>query len=76
MIMPDRSKKEREYEENRKHWLAEEEKIYELWEKAYNPGGQKQIDRLAKQGKKPVRQLIKQLIDPGTEFLELSRGTK
>ncbi|OPX37321.1 MAG: propionyl-CoA carboxylase [Desulfobacteraceae bacterium 4484_190.1] len=73
MIMPDRSKK-REYEENRKHWLAEEEKIYDLWEKAYNPGGQKQIDRLAKQGKKPVRQLIKQLIDPGTEFLELSRG--
>jgi len=72
--MPDRLKKEREYEENRKHWLAEEEKIYELWEKAYNPGGQKQIDRLAKQGKKPVRQLIKQLIDPGTEFLELSRG--
>lgn len=67
-------RKEREYEENRKHWLAEEEKIYELQKKAYNPGGQKQIDRLAKQGKKPVRQLIKQLIDPGTEFLELSRG--
>ncbi len=72
--MPDRSKKERVHEENRKHWLAEEEKIYELWERAYNPGGQKQIDRLAKQGKKPVRRLIKQLIDPGTEFLELSRG--
>ncbi len=67
-------KKEKEHEENRKHWVAEEEKIYELWEKAYNPGGQKQVDRLAKQGKKPVRQLIKQLIDPGTEFLELSRG--
>ena len=67
-------KKEQEDEENRKHWLAEEEKIYALWERAYNPGGQKQNERLTKQGKKPVRQLIKQLIDPGTEFLELSRG--
>ena len=66
--------KELEYEENRKHWLSEEEKIYELWEKAYNPGGQAQNDRLAKQGKKPPRQLIRQLVDPGTEFFELSRG--
>ena len=66
--------KELEYEENRRHWLSEEEKIYELWEKAYNPGGQAQNDRLAKQGKKPPRQLIRQLVDPGTEFLELSRG--
>jgi len=62
------------YENNRKHWLAEEEKIYELWEKAENPGGQKQIDRLKKQGKKPVRELIRQLVDVDTEFFELSRG--
>jgi 3-methylcrotonyl-CoA carboxylase beta subunit len=67
-------KKELEYEENRKHWLSEEEKIYELWEKAYNPGGQAQNERLHKQGKKLPRQLIKQLVDPGTEFFELSRG--
>lgn len=67
-------KKEMEYEENRQHWLAEEQKVYELWERAYNPGGQAQNDRLAKQGKKPPRQLIRQLIDPGTEFFELSRG--
>ena len=67
-------KKELEYEENREHWLSEEEKIYELWGRAYNPGGQAQNDRLAKQGKKPPRQLIRQLIDPGTEFFELSRG--
>lgn len=67
-------KKEKELRENREHWLAEEEKITELWERAYNPGGQKQIDRLTKQGKKPVRQLIQQLIDPGTAFFELSRG--
>ena len=67
-------KKEAERIANQKHWLAEEEKLYELWDKSYNPGGEKQIERLAKQGKKPVRQLIKQLIDPGIDFLELSRG--
>ena len=68
------TKKISEYEKNKNYWINEEKKIYELWEKAYKPGGQKQIDRLLKQGKKPVRQFIKQLIDPGTEFLELSRG--
>ena len=67
-------KKEAEHEENRRHWQAEEEKIYALWEKAYNPGGDAQNQRLAKQGKKPPRQLIGQLIDSGTEFFELSRG--
>jgi 3-methylcrotonyl-CoA carboxylase beta subunit len=67
-------KKALEAAENREHWLAEEGKIYALWERAYNPGGQAQIERLAKQGKKPPRQLIEQLIDPGTEFFELSRG--
>ena len=69
-----KEKKEREQQKNLKHWKAEEEKLYELWEKAYNAGGQKQLDRLAKQGKKPVRQLIRQLIDTDTNFLELSRG--
>ena len=67
-------KKEAEHEENRRHWQAEEEKIYALWEKAYNPGGEAQNQRLAKQGKKAPRQLIGQLIDSGTEFFELSRG--
>ena len=67
-------KKEAEHEENLRHWLAEERKIQDLWEKAYNPGGDAQNQRLAKQGKKPPRQLIRQLIDPGTEFFELSRG--
>ncbi|MCD6271776.1 MAG: propionyl-CoA carboxylase [Deltaproteobacteria bacterium] len=69
-----KEKKEREQQKNLKHWEAEEEKLYELWEKAYNAGGQTQLDRLAKQGKKPVRQLIRDLIDPDTDFLELSRG--
>lgn len=67
-------KKEAELAENKRHWLAEEEKLYEMWDKAYNPGGQQQIDRLKKQGKKPVRELIQHLIDPGAEFMELSRG--
>jgi len=60
--------------ENRQYWLAEEEKLFALWEKGRNPGGDEQIERLRKQGKKPVRELIGQLMDPGTEFLELSRG--
>lgn len=67
-------KREREYADNRRHWLSEEEKLYARWEEAYYPGGQDQVDRLIKQGKKPVRELIRQLIDPGTEFFELSRG--
>jgi len=69
-----KDRREREHKENREHWLAEEKKIYDLWERGANPGGRKQIDRLAKQGKKPVRRLIKQLIDPDTTFYELSRG--
>jgi len=69
-----KEKKEHEQQENLEHWKAEEKKLYKLWEKAYNAGGQKQLDRLTKQGKKVVRQLIRQLIDPDTDFLELSRG--
>ena len=67
-------KKGLEFLDNRRHWMAEEEKLRAMWDIAKNPGGQEQIDRLEKQGKKPVVQLIKQLIDPGTEFMELSRG--
>ncbi len=62
------------YRENRSYWLREEEKLHALWERACNPGGPKQIERLARQGKKPVRELIGQLIDKDTPFLELSRG--
>ncbi|PIZ21285.1 MAG: propionyl-CoA carboxylase, partial [Deltaproteobacteria bacterium CG_4_10_14_0_8_um_filter_43_12] len=57
--------------ENRDHWLKEEEGLYAHRQEAYNVGGQKQLDRLAKQGKKPVRHLIDRLIDPGTEFFEV-----
>jgi 3-methylcrotonyl-CoA carboxylase beta subunit len=59
--------------ENRRHWEEEERKLDELLEKAYWPGGEKAVEKLAKQNKKPVRQLIEQMIDPGTSFFELSR---
>ncbi len=40
-------------------------------EEAYHIGGEDQLKRLAKQGKKPMRDLIKMLIDPGSDFFEL-----
>lgn len=58
--------------ENRTFWEAEEKKLEELQQKAVWPGGQKAVDTLAKRGKRPVRQLIEDLIDPGTRFFELS----
>ncbi|MEE4601771.1 MAG: carboxyl transferase domain-containing protein [Desulfobacteraceae bacterium] len=72
--MTDDLKKAQITENNRAHWKNEEKQIHALWDKAYNPGGQKQIERLKHQGKKPVRELIQQLIDTGTDFFELSRG--
>jgi 3-methylcrotonyl-CoA carboxylase beta subunit len=59
--------------ENREFWENEEVKLDERVQEALWPGGQKAVDRLAKQGKKPVRELIQQLIDPETEFFEFSR---
>jgi 3-methylcrotonyl-CoA carboxylase beta subunit len=58
---------------NRLFWENEEKKLDERVHEAIWPGGQKAVDRLAKQGKKPVRELIYMLIDPGTKFFELSR---
>ncbi len=58
---------------NRVFWEQEEEKLTERVYAATWPGGQKAVDRLAGQGKKPVRELIELLIDPDTEFFELSR---
>ncbi len=69
--MSDRSEMDKTAMENRDHWLREEEKLYAHRQEAYNVGGQKQLDRLAKQGKEPVRHLIDRLIDPGTEFFEV-----
>lgn len=58
---------------NRVHWENEEKKLDERVYQATWPGGDKAVQRLAKQGKRPVRELIDDLIDPGTSFFELSR---
>jgi len=59
--------------ENRMFWETEEKKLDDRVYQATWPGGQKAVDRLAKQGKKPVRDLIQQLIDPGSMFFELGQ---
>jgi 3-methylcrotonyl-CoA carboxylase beta subunit len=60
-------------EERRLHWEKEEEKLDERVLLATQPGGDKAVARLESQGKRPVRQLIAELIDPDTTFFELSR---
>ena len=54
-----------------KHWEEQDAIVVERRKEAYNIGGEKQIKRLAKQGKKTMRELIRMLIDPGSEFFEL-----
>ena len=56
---------------NKVHWLKEEEHLAQRVQQAMNPGGEQAIARLAKQGKRPVRELIQALIDEGTDFFEL-----
>lgn len=56
---------------NADFWRAEDVKLLAHRQEAYEVGGQKQTERLAKQGKKPVRQLISQLVDPGTSLFEV-----
>ncbi len=58
--------------DNRTFWEAEEKKLEEKRLEAIWPGGQKAIDTLAKRGKRPARELIAELIDPNTQFFELS----
>lgn len=59
--------------ENRLFWEEEERKLDRLVWEAMWPGGQEAVQRLAAQGKQPVRDLISKLIDPETTFYELSR---
>lgn len=61
--------------ENRSFWKNEEEKLDDLVYQAMWPGGNKAVEKLARQGKRPVRELIDKLIDPDTGFFELSRIT-
>lgn len=58
---------------NASHWIEEESKLDERVAAAVWPGGEKSVERLRKQGKKPVRELIDRLVDPDTDFFELSR---
>lgn len=59
--------------ENRLFWENEEKKLDERLQEAIWPGGEKAVEKLAKKGKRPVRELIAELIDPGETFYELSR---
>ncbi len=58
---------------NREYWLEQERLLDERVRQAMCPGGEAAVKKLASKGKKPVRELIRNLIDPGTEFYELSR---
>ena len=58
---------------NKTFWRKEEKKLDERVYAATCPGGEKAVKRLKKQGKRPVRELVIELIDPGTHFFELSR---
>lgn len=57
--------------QNYNFWLQQDQELLIHREEAYNIGGERQMKRLAAQGKLPARQLIEMLIDPGTEFYEL-----
>ncbi len=59
-------------DDNRSFWLNEEQKLEGRQYEAVWPGGQKAVDRLAERGKRPVRSLIQDMIDPGETFYELS----
>jgi acetyl-CoA carboxylase carboxyltransferase component len=60
-----------EREANLKYWEEQDALLLKHREEAYNVGGQKQLDRLAKQGKKSMRDLVGMLVDPGSEFFEV-----
>jgi 3-methylcrotonyl-CoA carboxylase beta subunit len=62
---------EQEREANLRYWEQQDALLLKHRQEAYDIGGAAQVERLAKQGKKPMRELIAMLIDPGTEFFEL-----
>ncbi len=69
---PSRSERiEQERTESLKHWEAQDALLLKHREEAFHIGGDAQVERLSKQGKKPMRELIRMLIDSGTEFFEL-----
>ena len=60
-----------EREKSLAHWEEQDAILFKHREEAYDIGGADQVGRLAKQGKKPMRDLIKMLIDPGTDLYEV-----
>ena len=58
-------------QENYEFWLQQDQELLTHREEAYHVGGEKQLQRLAKQGKLPARQLVEMLIDPDSDFFEL-----
>jgi len=52
-------------------WLQQDQELLARREEAYQVGGEKQAERLAKQGKVPARLLVAWLIDPGSDFFEV-----
>ncbi|MEC7479354.1 MAG: carboxyl transferase domain-containing protein, partial [Pseudomonadota bacterium] len=65
-------KKSNSFINNKEMMLQKIEKLNSLLSEAELGGGQYHLDRLAKQGKLPVRKRIKLLLDPDTPFLEIS----
>ncbi|MDP1992987.1 MAG: carboxyl transferase domain-containing protein [Syntrophales bacterium] len=64
-------RQEQERAANQKYWEEQDALLIKHRQEAYDIGGASQVERLAKQGKKPMRELIRMLIDPETEFFEL-----
>jgi acetyl-CoA carboxylase carboxyltransferase component len=65
------SRRVRQGEANLKHWEAEDALLLARRCEACHIGGKAQEERLARQGKKPMRELISRLLDPGTDFFEV-----
>jgi len=58
--------------ETKAFWENQEQELTARQQEAIWPGGQKAVDNLAKRNKRPVRELITDVIDPDTQFYELS----
>ena len=64
-------RQEQERAANQQYWEEQDALLFKHHREAYDIGGVSQVERLAKQGKKPMRELIRMLIDPETELFEL-----
>ena len=65
--------KEKKSQENSKYHKDLWKSTQELLDKIYEGGGKQANAKQAKRGKLPVRERVKRVCDPGTDFLELSQ---